>query len=130
VQQTPFGALSDQKSVQLHFDHFGTANAEWGFNASVSWHDILTKGQYPFTSAPLQKCMLHHLPARQIAGDVAVFVSGFWINGAIKSAIWNAAEQQLTMETKEHLFPADNHFASWGKIEADSNVVLIEIDNK
>ena len=127
VQQTPFGALSNQKGVQLHFDHFGTANPEWGFNASVSWYNELTNNHYAFTSTPLQKCMLHHSPATQIAENTAVFVSGFWINGAIKSAIWNAAEQQLTMETKEHLFTSDNHFASWGKIESNDNFVRIVI---
>jgi hypothetical protein len=129
VQPTPFGALSDQKGVQLHFDHFGTANAEWGFNASVSWHDILAEGQYPFTSAPLQKCMLHYSSAANSSRETAVFVSGFWVDDAVKNATWNGVEQRLRLETERQLFFPGTHSAKWGKIETGDQSLSIEMGN-
>jgi|GEM_PF-4551863 len=126
IQQTPFGALSDQKGVQLHFDHFGTANPQWGFNASVSWYDELTGNHYPFTSAPLQKCMLH---AANHSPDAATFVSGFWIDDAVKTAAWDGEKQRLQLATTRLLFSPGSHSAKWGKVETGDQSLLVEMGN-
>jgi hypothetical protein len=127
IQQTPIGALSNQKGVQLHFDHFGTANPQWGFNASASWYEALTDHHYPFTSAPLQKCMLRNSQATNISKDTAIFVSGFWINGEVKKAIWNAQECNFQIDSEKTIFSAGEHSASWGTIATDENSAVIKI---
>lgn len=123
------GAEIEQSGVKTIFQHLNTAQVKWEYNASASWHRVMEKREYPHTSCPLKKCVLSPMTTHTSDAAEYFFVSGFWLEHAVRDANWNSQSRCLEIEWQQAPDDAPWEYSgSWGGMQGEGNFLRIKME--
>jgi len=117
------GASLEQNGVQLVWEQFATALAEWRESEIYIWRHLIEKGEYPHTT---------HMPVHCIqkpvdeAGNEVWFLNGFWLKGTVQKASWDRATKTLLLSpSADWAQEGGQQFQSGGTISVRKGEILI-----
>lgn len=99
IEPTDGGARIEQGGVVADYHHFGSGVCQWAVNGSAEWYATLAANVYPHASNPLRKAIVRPAAAAFGAGTSEIrLATGLWLDGTVKSAVWDPAGGRLGLE--------------------------------